>query len=508
MKAKILFIYPTPFRITGLPVGLASLVAVLKEEGHSVKVFDTAFYRDHESKSQTEIRAERMISKEVRDEDKCLPENTTDMNEDLIALLRTFKPDLVGFSILEIMYATSIRLANTIKKACPGIPIIAGGVFPTLSPEIVINEPSVDIVCLGEGETSLKNLATRISETKSYDDIEGLWVKRGGEILKNHPSALHDINLLPFPDFSEFDQHLFYKPMQGKMYKMINVETSRGCINNCTYCAAPQLRKFFRHNSCGKYNRNMNMDKVIEQIHVMIQKYSPEFIYFSSENFLSVSDEEFKQFITAYEKIRLPFWIQTRIETLSRERIEELKRVGMLWLTIGLEHGNEEFRRKVLKRHYSNEKFIEKMTILKDAGIGASVNNVIGFPDETRELIFDTIRMNKKLFEQNNKLETNVFLFTPYRGCELFSICLDKGLIEDTLYTTTSNMNEQSVLHFSEEHQKDLTGLIRTFNLYIRLPESCYDQIKIAESPSKEGDAMLKRLTEKILLKSATKPLN
>jgi hypothetical protein len=59
-------------------------------------------------------------------------------------------------------------------------------------------------------------------------------------------------------------------------------------------------------------------------------------------------------------------------------------------------------------------------------------------------------------------------------------------------------MNERSVLHFPEEHQKDLTGLVRTFNLYIRLPETCYDQIKIAESPSKEGNAMLKRLIEKI----------
>ena len=498
MKAKILFIYPTPFRVTGLPVGLASLIAVLKEDGHSVKVFDTAFYRDSESKSQTEIRAERMISKEVRDEDDYLPENISDINDDLIALIRTFKPDLIGFSILEIMYATSIRLANTIKKDCSGIPIITGGVFPTLSPEIVINQPSIDMVCLGEGETSLRSLAARICMGKTYDDIEGLWVKGGGKVIKNRPSTLHDINVLPFPDFSEFDPRLFFKPMQGKMYKMINIETSRGCVNNCTYCAAPHLRKFFRENDCGKYNRNMDMYKIIEQIHFQIQKYSPEFIYFSSENFLSLSDEEFRQFISAFEKIGLPFWIQTRIETLSRERIDELKRVGMLWLTIGLEHGNEEFRRKVLKRHYSNEKFFEKMNILKEAGIGASVNNVIGFPDETRDLIFDTIKMNKKLYEQNNKLETNVFLFTPYRGCELFSTCLEKGLVDDVLYTTSSNMNERSVLHFPEEHQKDLTGLVRTFNLYIRLPETCYDQIKIAESPSKEGNAMLKRLIEKI----------
>jgi len=240
------------------------------------------------------------------------------------------------------------------------------------------------------------------------------------------------------------------------------------------------------------------MDKVIVQIQIAIEKYSPEFIYFSSENFLSMSDEDFAKFIMAYEKIHLPFWIQTRIETLTQERIEDLRRVGMLWLTIGLEHGNEKFRRHVLKRHYSNENFYHKMKLLKDAGIGASINNVIGFPGETRELMFDTIRMNKRLYEENPLLETNVFLFTPYRGCELFGICLEKGLIGEELTTTTSHMNDRSVLLFPDEVHTDLTGLIRTFNLYIRLPESCYDQIRIAESSTTEGDAMLKQLTAKI----------
>lgn len=500
MTLKILFIYPTPFRITGLPIGLASIIAVLKNEGHSIKVFDTAFYRENKTKSQTEIRAERMISKSVRNEETILPENTTDLHDDLIHLIETFRPDIIGFSILEIMYERSIYLSRMIKKKYPTIPILAGGVFPTLSPDVAISEPSIDIVCLGEGETSIRKLASRINERKSWEDIEGLWIKKpDGKVIQNNPSILHDINELPFPDFSEFDSRLFFKPMQGKIYKMINIESSRGCINNCTYCAAPQLRKFFRENNCGKYFRNMSMDKVIEQINYQIKKYSPEFIYFSSENFLSINDDEFNQFISQYEKIKIPFWIQTRIETLTRERIAALKRVGLFWLTIGLEHGNEEFRRKVLKRHYSNEVFFEKLKILNEAGIGASLNNMIGFPDETRKLIFDTIMMNKKAYEKNSKLETNVFIFTPYRGCELYGICIKKGLLSDNLhFTSSSDLGEQSILQFTKSFQKDLIGLIRTFNLYIRLPESDFDEIKIAESPTPEGDAMLEKLTKKI----------
>lgn len=505
MKARVLFIYPTPFRVTGLPVGIASIIAVLKEHGHSAHVFDTALYRHEKDRSQAEIRAERMISKEVRDEGRFLPVRETLPEDDLLTLIDAWKPDFVAFSLLEIMYEESARLAACIKEKHPEIPLIAGGVFPTLSPEIVIREPAFDMICVGEGETTLLRLADRIVAREHYTGVEGLWVKDAGKIIRNPPSALHDINTLPFPDFSEFGDHLFYKPMQGKMYRMVNIESSRGCINNCTYCAAPQLRKYFREHNCGKYFRNMVVGKVIEQIRLAVEKYSPEFIYFSSENFLSMPDEDFDAFIAAYEKIRLPFWIQTRIETLTRKRIEALQRVGMLWLTIGLEHGNEEFRRRVLKRHYTNEKFFEKMKILKEAGIGASINNVIGFPGETRELMFDTILMNKRLFEENPLLETNVFLFTPYRGCELFGICHDQGLVGDGFASDTSHMNERSVLRFPEDVHRDLTGLVRTFNLYIRLPENCYDRIRIAEAPTKEGDAMLKRLTDEIARRAKKK---
>lgn len=495
MTAKVLFIYPAPFRITGLPVGIASLSACLKANGHSVKIFDTAFYHTDADESQTKIRAERMISKEIKNEDVYLPENTTNLEEDLIKTITTFQPDIIGISMLEILYDASIRLTRTIRKHFPGIPLVAGGVFPTLSPEIVISEPSVDIVCVGEGESAMLELANRISTGRAADDISGLWIKKGSRIIRNKPAKLHDINKIPFPDFSGFDERLFYKAMQGKMYKMVNIVTSRGCPNSCTYCAAPLLKKFFRDNECGRYFRNMDMTRVIEQIHQQVDRYSPEFIYFSSENFLSMNDRDFDHFIREYEKIQIPFWIQTRVETFSKEKILALKNVGMHWLTIGLEHGNEEFRSKVLKRYYSNEKFIEKIGILKEAGIGASLNNMIGFPHETRELIFDTIRMNRRLWQNNKKLETNVFLFTPYRGCELYSVCRDEHLLDDSMpYTNTSNMNDRSVLNFPEEFQKDLAGLIRTFNLYVRLPEEYYDRIRIAEQPTEEGDAMLNEL--------------
>jgi radical SAM superfamily enzyme YgiQ (UPF0313 family) len=187
-----------------------------------------------------------------------------------------------------------------------------------------------------------------------------------------------------------------------------------------------------------------------------VKKHNPEFIYFSTENFLAMKEEDFQTFINKYKKIGIPFWIQTRIETITKERIQALRNVGLYWITLGLEHGNEEFRKKVLNRRYSNQMFFERMDILREMGMGASLNNIIGFPFETRELIFDTIRMNKRLYEENPRLECNVCIFTPFRGCELYDVCKENGLLGDEPYTSSQDQDEKSVLKFSDDFAETL----------------------------------------------------
>jgi len=494
-KKNVLLIYPTLFKVTGLPIGISSLSAVLKKGGYRVKVFDTAFYDLRHQEDGDKIRADRLMSKRIANEEKHWQVKTTDIKSDLIKTINEFEPKIVGISILEPNYGISLMLTRLVKQHFKDIIVVAGGVFPTLSPEIVIKESSIDIVCLGEGETALLELCNRVSSGVDYRNIAGLRVKSGGKIMKNKPGILHDINALPHPDFSAFNEGFFYKPMQGRLYKMVNVETSRGCPYSCSYCSGPKLKKFFLNNNCGKYYRNMNMGKIIEQIYYQIQKHSPEFIYFSSETFLAMTKKDFNTFIEEYRKIKIPFWFQTRFETLKDEYIKALKEVGMFWLTLGVEHGNEAFRKKILKRTCTNKDIIDGISILKKHNFGASLNNIMGFPHENRELIFETIKLNKQLYQINKKLEFNIFMLVPYRGSEIYSVCKENGLLPDGDYSYSGTLDDESVLNFPKEYKQELKGLIKTFNLYVKLPEKYYPQIKIAERSDKEGDAMFKRLS-------------
>lgn len=101
------------------------------------------------------------------------------------------------------------------------------------------------------------------------------------------------------------------------------------------------------------------MKNIESELLFLTKKWDAEYVYFLSDTFLAMNNDEFNEFIRIYSKIRLPFWMQTRPETLTQERADKLKEVGCHRVSIGLEHGNEEFRKKVLKKSYQNEQMIK-----------------------------------------------------------------------------------------------------------------------------------------------------
>lgn len=492
----VLIIYPASFKFAGLHIGISSLSASLKERGYNVKVFDTVFYDLAGQQNWDRLRSDRLMSKKIANEDEHWKVKTTDMKQDLIKTINECKPKVIGVSITEPVYDLSLKLSRIARAHCKDAVIVAGGVFPTLSPDLVINEDSIDAVCVGEGETALPELCDRVYQGKDYGNIPGLWVKNNGKINKNSPGKLHDLKNLPHPDFSVFDEQIFYKAMQGKLYKMVNIETSRGCPYNCSYCSSPYLKEFSFGNKIGNYYRNLDIEKVFEQLDYQIKKYSPEFIYFSSETFLAMSQTDFDTFIKEYAEIKIPFWFQTRFETITEERIKALKDVGMFWLTLGIEHGNEEFRKRILKRACPDKMIIEGAKILTKCGVGASLNNMMGLPEENRELIFETIKLNKKLYEMNNKFESNIFMFVPYRGTELYEVCKKSGLLASEICSHAHSLSDESILNLPQEYKEELKGLMKTFNLYVKLPEEYWPEIKIAEKSDEKGNAAFDRLSQ------------
>jgi len=220
-----------------------------------------------------------------------------------------------------------------------------------------------------------------------------------------------------------------------------------------------------------------------------------EYIHFPADTFLAMPDPYLHEFAQMYEEIKLPFWCQTRPETLTTERIRILERMGCRDMSLGIEHGNEQFRRTIVKRDYTNQDLERYFSLLEGTSIRVSVNNIVGMPTETRELTWDTIMMNRKV--QQVLYSANAFHFVPYHGTSMRDLALKLGYItEDTKLTC---ITKDTVLNMPQYTRDQIKGAVRTFTLYMRYPESEYPRIRVAERLDDEGNAMFHELQQEFV---------
>ncbi|MDO8558737.1 MAG: radical SAM protein [bacterium] len=470
---------------TLVPIHLSQLSACLKEKGFEVGLFDTTFYKTEEQ-SIEQKRVDLLQLKPFNLSDSGVVLNENDVGDDLQKKVSEFKPDLIGITLVEDTWGLARYLLSKIKDS--GIPVVAGGVFASLNPDEVISQEAINMLCLGEGEEALVELCQKMAKGENYSNIRNLWIKEGSEIIKNSSRPLTDLNELPYIDYDIFGKQRLARPMFGKVYTMIHVEMDRGCPYQCTYCAAPQLSNLFRERGCGTYYRRKKIPRLMVEMKHLVKKYQPDYINFNSETFLAKPVEELKEMAEGYKEVGVPFWCQTRPETITEEKIRLLKEMGCNSMNFGIEHGNEEFRKKVLKRYGSNQQIIEGIRLVEKYQIPYTVNNIIGLPDETRELVFDTIELNRQI----NPRTINCHFFTPYKGTDLYRYCLEKGYLSQDA-KIIQGLTDAVPLKMNSISYEELRGLQRTFPLYVRLPKSEWPAIKIAEKFDEEGNKVFEK---------------
>ena len=194
-----------------------------------------------------------------------------------------------------------------------------------------------------------------------------------------------------------------------------------------------------------------------------------------------MSEKEFDEFCEMYSEFKLPFFMNTRPETITERRAKKLKEVNCNRVNIGVEHGNYNFRSKVVGRSYNNDLAIRSFDLMYEAGISTVSNNIVGYPDETRELIFDSIELTRKL----KCTDINAFTFAPYHGTSLRGLCEKKNYLDKDALAHI--YVEDSLLNMPTISKEEIRGLMKTFVLYARLPRSYWKDIKIAESETTKG---------------------
>jgi len=364
--------------------------------------------------------------------------------------------DLIGISLMTHHYSIAVDLTRRIKHRLSA-PIIWGGIHPTVCPEQCLE--TADLVCVGEAETSLVELAHHFQIGEDISGVPGIWFKENGRIVKNGPGPLaRDLDNLPFPDYSFKDHHLLIKdelqPMTMENFRqhLINffpslnrdrrenpayqVLSARGCPFTCSFCGeTPLLEETYgRH-----YFRKRSINNLMQEL-AWAKETFPFIgeICFCDDTFASRSFTDIQEFARQYkEKIGLPFYILVSPANVEKMKFDLLVDAGLTNVGMGIQSGS-----KRIIELYNRQRVGNMEHSLKAAQILNSYKDrllpyydfIVENPYETREDVLDTVRLLIKL---PHPYQIRVYALSFFPGTELYKKASADGIFYADMYDKT-----------------------------------------------------------------------
>ena len=348
----------------------------------------------------------------------------------LIKLIKELEPELIGISLRSTTFKLASVITKEIKKELNTL-VLWGGIHPTIRPEQCLE--FADIVCIGEGEGPIEELAEKLIKNEEIKNIPNLWFKNENKIIKNDLRPLiQNLDSVPFPDFSNENKYLVENgkvislPDSNKI-TVYSIMTSRGCPFNCTYCCNNDLRKIYKDK--GKYVRRRTVENVIEELMLAKNLYlNLTFVIFSDDVF-TFNINWIKKFCEQYKKVvNIPFFCYCHPNSTSEEMIKLLKNTGVANMSMGIQTGSEEIRHKYYERFNTNEEIIRSAEILHKYKIDSAYDIIMDNPLETNENKRETLNLLLKL---PRPFELHTHTLTYFPGTKFTNLLLEKKMISE-----------------------------------------------------------------------------
>ena len=399
--------------------GLRTVSACLKRAGHKVKMIFLPLVEDYS----------RYYPKTVM---RQLKDKTEDNG-------------LIGISAMESTSGRAQQLIKMYKHL--EIPVIWGGPHPTFFPEKCFKE--CDVICVGEAEDAIIELANKIEKKESIKDVKNLWVRENGKEYKNDVrKPVEDLDDLAHPDYDLEDQVILENgkliPFQERhIGGMIFFQTERGCPQACSYCTNNILQDLYKGK--GSLLRTHTVDYVIEEFKRLKSKFPSIGVFdIRDETFLIRNIEWLKEFSVKYKKeIGMRFKCLAEPASMSAEKMTDEKLgllvdAGLTDIIIGIQSGSDRVNFKVYNRFISQKqllsaakvanKFKDRLTVMYDV--------ISSNPYENKEDILETIKLVRQM-PKPFYLSVNNLIF--FEGTPLYDRALKDGFIGNG--KSTSNLN-------------------------------------------------------------------
>ena len=385
--------------------GIRTISSLLKKAGHEVKIIFLAYSEDYK---------------------RLYPENVLDS---VLSICKN--SDMIGINSFASTAPRAIQVIDKIRSLDK--PLVWGGIHATISPEDCLKH--CDIVCVGEGEWAMLDLAFAIDKKKDFSKIKNLWVRKNGKIIKNPVRPLiDDLDSLPPVDYDIQDHFILDKKRIIKFREtdlggQIFFLTGRGCPYGCAYCSNDLLNKLY----IGKRKK-------------ILRWHSPEYIIdcvidlkkrFKTLKYFDIRDDTFslrplkdiEKFCKLYkEKVNMRFKCLGDPHTVSEEKIKLLVDAGCTDIIIGIQ-GVERVNREIYHRNQKDEDVINAAKILnkyKDK-LAVMYDVITSNPYEGPEDVINMIRLLQKLPKPYFLSVNNLVFFT---STPLYCKAKEEGIIK------------------------------------------------------------------------------
>lgn len=356
-------------------MGYMQMASVLKEAGHTVEIF------------VSDQLHEKRFLKEVS----------------------SFDPDIVGFSVLTPSRAWAVATSDALRARTSAL-MVCGNVDAILNTEAIAETGAFDLICTGEGEQPLTELADAVDAGTDWTGIAGFWTARDGAIQRNEKGPLVDMDDLPPVDRGIYDKFRFFRRSP-----YLRVYVGRGCPFRCTFCSNTTLTEAY---GGAAYLRKRDPRKFVEDLEAMIAS-RPNKIkrIFILDEVLWFERAWLHEFLELYrDRIGIPFTMHFKFNGgVTEDDIKLMAEAGATSVIVAAETGDEELRRNVMNKPVSNAHILQVGRWMTDANLVYGGTAFFGLPGQTFERHLEELDFYREF--------GGVYLwstfFQPYPGLKL-----------------------------------------------------------------------------------------
>ncbi|QDV05660.1 B12 binding domain protein [Planctomycetes bacterium Poly30] len=343
--------------------------------------------------------------------------------------------------ILGFQVAHGARVAKAVRQKFPDLPIIWGGWFPSVAPELYFQEGIADAVGLGQGELTFRDVVHAIDAGEDLEKVPGLVIEKEGKILytEHRPVVGFDKfpdapwHLIDFEQYVERQQnagpwkmrHKYPDPWDmpaGTPVRGFSYFSSFGCPEPCTFCCSPMVT--------GRRWKAIGGKDLAERLLELHDRFNFNVMRFQDANF-GVAEKRSNEFTDTLIEAGSPFWWSGcyEIETIARykkESLDKLQQSKCHMVSLGAEAGSEE-QQAVIKKNIDTDHFETSLKAMYDRGITTGCSWIIGYPGETEESMFATIKRAAEMKLKFPRAASDVFPFRPIPGTEDFDKAVRLG---------------------------------------------------------------------------------